>query len=67
MKTPKILLLVAYACLIYLQVEVDTARQHAHMGYFSRYGAIEWGFLAVGIILVAVAWSLKKKKPVDGA
>ena len=58
----KILLLGVIACLIYLSVEVSSARRHAHMGYFSWYGAIEWGFVAVGIILTAVAWLLTRNR-----
>ena len=56
MKGPFLAIFIIILSISALDTAVDIARKNAHAGYYSRYGAIEWGFVAVAWILVIVAW-----------
>ena len=57
----KVVMLIFYAALLTLQASVDVARKHSHAGYFSWYGAVEWGLFAGVVTVTVVTWSLRKK------
>ena len=48
--------------LLAIEDAVNTIRRQAHMGYFSLYGAVQWGLVLVGAVLLAVAISLKRSR-----
>ena len=51
--------LLAWTAVFCLQTIADAARQHAHEGYFSWLGAVEWGCVGGMAILVIIHLTLR--------
>lgn len=51
--------LLAWTAVFCLQTIADAARRHAHEGYFSWLGAVEWGCVGGMAILVIIHLTLR--------